>query len=55
MVATSLAKLQCMVDKLSKENIELKDKLAKSEEQNRSLISQITYLENHIEDKIKKT
>ena len=54
MVATSLAKLQCMVDKLSKENIELKDKLAKSEEQNRSLISQITYLENHVEDKIKK-
>lgn len=54
MAATSLAKLQCMVDKLSKENIELKDKLAKSEEQNRSLISQITYLENHVEDKIKK-
>lgn len=54
MATTSLAKLQCTVDKLSKENLDLRDRLAKSEAENKELKAKIRYLEKTMEDKINK-
>lgn len=51
---TSLGKLQRLVDKQSKQIIELKDKLNKEQEKNKNLNKQIDYYKDHINEMVEK-
>ena len=51
---TSLGKLQRLVDKQSKQIIELKDKLNKEQEKNKNLNKQLNYYKDYINEMVEK-